>query len=103
MVIHKRYEIEYGWLRVYDVVKESEQMFTFQTTFRGNVDERRRQKAGTFLTLREALQNRADSLTQSVAHRESDLDRMRKELASYKNVLGRSDEQIEQAASEILK
>jgi len=102
----KRYQIQYGKLYVYNVVKETDKQFVYsEPDWRDSrvTREQRKSKAGTFPTLREALADKADSLDKSVAYLASDLDGERKNLAQYRDVLGRSDEKLEKAVDEILK
>ena len=93
--MHKRYQFQYGNLYVYDVISETEKMaLVRRESWNGRKDERRMSKAGTFLSLREAIEDRRDKLVRAVDSAATELDRKRKALAQAREWANLTDEQM---------
>jgi hypothetical protein len=99
--MHKRYEMKYGRFIAYDVVKETEKMFVYSETRNTKVRESRRSKDGTFLSVRETLENEAEKYGRRVANATADLQSAKSSLGQIEAMLKKPDDKLEAAIAEI--
>lgn len=100
--MHKRYELKYGKLLVRDVIGETAKQFTYQYQdwFTGRTIISRKSKEGTFLTIREALEDSLTRLRRQAEREAEALQKSRSQIGELESVLKKSDEQIEKAMFE---